>query len=81
MISQLIEPQNEVSLLYGMLLIRRIEEALIAEYPKQEMRCPVHFSIGQEAIAVGVCSELKIADIEKLIDDLEFIVNKNENRV
>ena len=47
MISQLIEPQNEVSLLYGMLLIRRIEEALIAEYPKQEMRCPVHFSIGQ----------------------------------
>ena len=58
MISQLIEPQNEVSLLYGMLLIRRIEEALIAEYPKQEMRCPVHFSIGQEAIAVGVSSNL-----------------------
>jgi len=58
MISQLIEPNNEVSLLYGMLLIRRIEEALIAEYPKQEMRCPVHFSIGQEAIAVGVSAHL-----------------------
>ena len=62
MISQLIEPQNEVSLLYGMLLIRRIEEALIAEYPKQEMRCPVHFSIGQEAIAVGVSSNLTTQD-------------------
>jgi TPP-dependent pyruvate/acetoin dehydrogenase alpha subunit len=62
MISQAIEPNNEVSLLYGMLLIRRIEEALIAEYPKQEMRCPVHFSIGQEAIAVGVSSNLTRQD-------------------
>jgi pyruvate dehydrogenase E1 component alpha subunit len=62
MISQAIEPNNEVSLLYGMLLIRRIEEALIAEYPKQEMRCPVHFSIGQEAIAVGVSSILTRKD-------------------
>jgi pyruvate dehydrogenase E1 component alpha subunit len=62
MISQAIEPNNEVSLLYGMLVIRRIEEALIAEYPKQEMRCPVHFSIGQEAIAVGVSSNLTRQD-------------------
>ncbi len=62
MISQVIEPNNEVSLLYGMLLIRRIEEALVAEYPKQEMRCPVHFSIGQEAIAVGVSANLTRED-------------------
>jgi TPP-dependent pyruvate/acetoin dehydrogenase alpha subunit len=62
MISQVIEPNNEVSLLYGMLLIRRIEEALVAEYPKQEMRCPVHFSIGQEAIAVGVSANLTRKD-------------------
>jgi len=58
MILRVIEPNNEVSLLYGMLLIRRIEEALVTEYPKQEMRCPVHFSIGQEAIAVGVSANL-----------------------
>jgi pyruvate dehydrogenase E1 component alpha subunit len=45
-----------------MLLIRRIEEALVAEYPKQEMRCPVHFSIGQEAIAVGVSANLTRKD-------------------
>jgi pyruvate dehydrogenase E1 component alpha subunit len=62
MISQVIEPNNEVSLLYGMLLIRRIEEALVDEYPKQEMRCPVHFSIGQEAIAVGVSANLTRKD-------------------
>ena len=62
MISQVIEPNNEVSLLYGMLLIRRIEEALVVEYPKQEMRCPVHFSIGQEAIAVGVSANLTRKD-------------------
>jgi pyruvate dehydrogenase E1 component alpha subunit len=30
--------------------IRRIEEALIAEYhPADEMRCPIHFCVGQEA--------------------------------
>jgi TPP-dependent pyruvate/acetoin dehydrogenase alpha subunit len=30
--------------------IRRVEEALIAEYhPADEMRCPIHFCVGQEA--------------------------------
>lgn len=54
----LLHSGSKVSLLYGMLLIRRLEEALVSEYPKQEIRCPVHFSIGQEAIAVGVSSLL-----------------------
>ena len=57
-ISQELNPDNNISLLNGMLLIRRLEEALISEYPNQEMRCPVHFSIGQEAIAVGVSAFL-----------------------
>lgn len=61
-ISQDLNPDNKISLLSGMLLIRRLEEALIAEYPNQEMRCPVHFSIGQEAIAVGVSAFLSIKD-------------------
>jgi len=39
-----------------------IEEAIAKHYPKQQMRCPVHFSIGQEAIAVGVCEALKKED-------------------
>lgn len=45
-------------LLYQMLRIRMVEEAIALEYPKQEMRCPTHLCIGQEAIAVGVCAVL-----------------------
>jgi TPP-dependent pyruvate/acetoin dehydrogenase alpha subunit len=43
-------------LLRDMVRIRRIEETLAELYPSQEMRTPTHFSIGQEAVAVGVCS-------------------------
>jgi len=41
-----------------LLRIRLVEEAIADRYSEQEMRCPVHLSIGQEAIAVGVCSAL-----------------------
>ncbi|HYD71399.1 thiamine pyrophosphate-dependent dehydrogenase E1 component subunit alpha [Azospirillum sp.] len=41
-----------------MLYIRMAEERIAALYPEQEMRCPTHFSIGQEAIAAGVCAAL-----------------------
>jgi TPP-dependent pyruvate/acetoin dehydrogenase alpha subunit len=50
-------------LYYQMLRIRMIEEFLAKEYKNQEMRCPMHLSIGQEAVAVGVCSQLKKTDI------------------
>ena len=46
-----------------MLRIRRVEERIADLYPEQEMRCPVHLCIGQEAIAVGVCSHLSTTDI------------------
>lgn len=42
-------------LYYEMVRIRKVEEEIAKRYSKQEMRCPVHLSIGQEAIAVGVC--------------------------
>lgn len=45
-----------------MLRIRMIEERIAREYPKQEMRCPVHLSIGQEAAAVGICAALSPTD-------------------
>ena len=61
-ITSLINPDDPISLYKGMLLIRRLEEALIQRYPEQEMRCPVHFSIGQEAIAVGVSAFLNNND-------------------
>lgn len=49
-------------LLAGMLRIRRVEEAIADRYADQEMRCPTHLCIGQEAIAVGVCDVLARTD-------------------
>ena len=46
----------------SMLRIRRIEEAIAERYSAQEMRCPVHLAIGQEAVAVGVCAALEPRD-------------------
>ncbi len=46
----------------GMLRIRRIEEAVADAYPSKEMKCPVHLSIGQEAVPVGICQQLSIED-------------------
>jgi TPP-dependent pyruvate/acetoin dehydrogenase alpha subunit len=53
---------EEEQIIYKMLLIRRVEEEIVARYPKQLMRCPVHLSVGQEAIAVGVCHNLRKED-------------------
>ena len=43
-------------------LLRMVENKISEEYSKQEIRCPVHLSIGQEAIAVGICQNLNIKD-------------------
>ena len=43
-----------------MLSIRMIEEYIADEYAKQEMRCPMHLSIGQ--VAAGVCSAIEKRD-------------------
>jgi len=51
------------NLLLDMIRIRRIEETLADLYPLQEMRTPTHFSIGQEAPAVGVCAALRRNDV------------------
>ena len=48
---------------FSMLRIRMVEERIADLYSEQEMRCPVHLSIGQEAIAVGVCEHLNQKDI------------------
>ena len=45
-----------------MLRIRVIEEEIARLYPEQQMRCPVHLCIGQEAIAVGVSASLGDGD-------------------
>ena len=45
-----------------MLRIRLIEERLVVEYLDKNIRSFVHFYIGQEAIAVGVCMNLTKKD-------------------
>lgn len=45
-----------------MLRIRLVEETIAERYTEQEMRCPVHLSVGQEATAVGVCEKLERTD-------------------
>jgi TPP-dependent pyruvate/acetoin dehydrogenase alpha subunit len=52
-------PSDELKRIYAvMLTIRRFEERIAALYSEQEMKCPVHLCIGQEAIAAGVCARL-----------------------
>lgn len=43
-------------------LIRRCEEKIIEHYPQDEMKTPMHMSMGSEAIAVGVCHALEDGD-------------------
>lgn len=50
-------------LYYDLVRVRRIEEALAELYKEQEMRTPTHFSVGQEAVAVGVCAALTTQDV------------------
>ena len=45
-----------------MLRIRLFEEKIVDLYPEQEMKCPVHLCIGQEAIAAGVSIHLETED-------------------
>jgi pyruvate dehydrogenase E1 component alpha subunit len=58
-----VEGADSLALFRAMLRIRRIEEALADRYAEQEMRCPMHLCIGQEAIAVGVCAALSSDDV------------------
>jgi TPP-dependent pyruvate/acetoin dehydrogenase alpha subunit len=51
-----------VSLYREMLRIRMVEETIADRYAEQQMRCPVHLSIGQEAVAVGVSAALRTDD-------------------
>ncbi len=53
-----ISVEKRIKLLKEMVRIRSTEEKISSKYKNWEMRCPVHLSIGQEAIAVGVCENL-----------------------
>ncbi len=43
--------------------IRRVEEEIARVYPTDKIKSPVHLSIGQEAVSVGVCEALAPHDV------------------
>jgi TPP-dependent pyruvate/acetoin dehydrogenase alpha subunit len=43
--------------------IRRVEEEVARVYPTDRIKSPVHLSIGQEAVSVGVCEALQPGDV------------------
>lgn len=54
--------KNTEELNFEALRIRLVEEKIIELYPSDQIQSPVHLSIGQEAVAVGVCANLEITD-------------------
>jgi TPP-dependent pyruvate/acetoin dehydrogenase alpha subunit len=44
-------------------LVRRAEEEVARIYPSDKIKSPVHLSIGQEAVSVGVCDVLRADDV------------------
>ena len=55
-------PAIKISLLKKMLRARLFEEKIVAVYPRQDMKTPVHLYIGQEAVAAGVSQHLRLED-------------------
>jgi pyruvate dehydrogenase E1 component alpha subunit len=47
----------------SMRVIRRVEEEIVRIYPGDEIKSPVHLSIGQEAVAVALCQQLARDDV------------------
>src|SRR5579859_4278735 len=57
------EEETARSLHRFMLRLRMCEEALAREYhPADEMRCPVHFCVGQESVSASLSLLLRSAD-------------------
>lgn len=56
--------QTRLDLYRSMFLIRATEEILMAEYhPADEMRCPMHFCVGQEAMPAALSRVLRLNDV------------------
>lgn len=49
-------------LLFEMNRIRLVEEEIAARYPGEQMRCPVHLSIGQEGVPAGFALAVRRSD-------------------
>ncbi len=55
-------PNLDLELYRKLYLARRAEEKIRQHYMEDEMKTPMHMSMGEEAIAVGVCQALKAGD-------------------
>src|SRR5512145_227604 len=65
------EPELVTALYRQMVRLRRMEEALIAEYhPADEMKCPVHFCVGQEAVP---------AALSRLLDPNDYLFSHHRS--
>ncbi|HZB92696.1 MAG TPA: thiamine pyrophosphate-dependent dehydrogenase E1 component subunit alpha [Stellaceae bacterium] len=58
-----LDPQAVDRLYWGLRRIRRVEEEIARIYPSDKIKSPVHLSIGQEAVAVGICMALRPDDV------------------
>src|SRR5277367_4638038 len=56
-------PEDVARIYAALYLIRRAEEEVARIYPSDKIKSPVHLSIGQEAVAVGVCDVLEPDDV------------------
>lgn len=54
---------NKEEIYYKLRLIREAENAIIREYPSNDIKTPCHLAIGAEAIAVAVCQSFPGAKI------------------
>lgn len=54
---------NPLAFFRSLYRIRRVEEEIAKIYPTDKIKSPIHLSIGQEAVAVGVCAALKFDDV------------------
>lgn len=57
------DPELRRELFYRLLRIRLVEQEIARRYAEQDMRCPVHLSVGQEGAAVGACAPLIDGDV------------------
>jgi TPP-dependent pyruvate/acetoin dehydrogenase alpha subunit len=50
---------TSIQLFKSLFLARRSEEYIVKHYPENRMRTPMHMSMGQEFVSVGVCAALE----------------------
>lgn len=58
----MLDKQTRLALLEEMYYIRLVEEEIAARYPIEQMRCPVHLSIGQEGVPAGFALSVRDTD-------------------